>query len=91
MEITADLSEEWIDTGDGSGYYRLDFTFGPSGTYFTPNNLEVELKGKYVSDSTNVVMYDEYGEALPATRKGQSDRITFYIPHFSSYYYDGYY
>ena len=90
VEITADLEEEWVDTGGGTGYYRLTFTFGPSGAYFTPNELELELKGAYASDDTDVMMYDEIGEALPWTRNGQSDKITFYIPHFSEYSYDYY-
>ena len=88
VEITADLSEEWVDTGNGDGYYRLNFTFGPSGAYFTPNELEVEFRGKYVASSIEVAMYDENGELLDSRRHGNADKVTFYVPHFSSYYYD---
>ncbi len=90
VEITADLNSEWVSTGDGSGYYQLHFTFGPSGAYFTPDELEVELTGRYVSDNTNVMMYDEEGEVLQFSRNGNSNKITVYIPHFSCYYYEDY-
>ena len=90
VTITTDLVEQWIDTGNGTGYYKLDFTFGPSGCHFTPE-MKLHLKGKYVSDATEVQLFDENGEALPATRNTGADSITFYIPHFSNYYYEGYY
>ena len=90
VNITADLNEEWVDTGGGSGYYRLTFVFGPSGAYFTPDELEVKLQGKYVSGNTAVAMYSEDGEALESTSSGNWASITFYVPHFSSYSYDHY-
>ena len=90
VEITADVEEQWIDTGGGNGYYQLTFVFGPSGAYFTPRELELELRGKYVSGDTTVELYDENGEVLEFTTNGNGSRITYYILHFSSYYYDDY-
>jgi len=90
VTITVDLVEQWVDTGDGTGYYRLDFTFGPSGAYFTPSALRLELSGKYVSSDTAVTLLDEYGEALPSTSQGNENFLHYYIPHFSSYSYDMY-
>ena len=90
VTVTVDLTEEWIDTGDGNGYYQLNFTFGPSEAYFTPKELEVVLYGKYISDSTSVAMYDENGELLDSRRQSSSGKLIFYVPHFSSYYYDDY-
>jgi hypothetical protein len=86
---TVDLEEEWIDTGNGTGYYRLDFTFGPSGAHFEPP-LEIQLSGKYVSANNAVAMYDENGELLETTSNGNGSKITYFVPHFSSYYYDDY-
>lgn len=83
------LAEELVEQPDGSSYYRLEFTFWPSGAYFeTP--LEIQLRGKYVSESTDVQMYDEYGEVLESTSNGNGSVVTYYVPHFSSYYYDSY-
>ena len=90
VTITADLVEQWVDTGDGTGYYRLDFTFGPSGAYFTPSALRLELGGKYVSSDTAVTLLDEYGEVLPSTSQGNGNFLYYYIEHFSSYSYDFY-
>ena len=86
VEITADLEEEWVDTGDGNGYYQLTFEFGPSGAYFNPGLL-LTLTGKY-AENPEVQLYDENGEALPSERNDHANRATFRIPHLSSYYYD---
>ena len=83
------LQEEWIDTGDGSGYYQLHFTFGPDGAYFQ-EPLEIQMRGKYVSENNDVQMYDENGELLEFTSNGNGRVITYYLDHFSSYYYDDY-
>lgn len=91
VPITADLEEEWISTGGGTGYYRLRFTFGPVGAYFSPDELELTLKGKYAADNPDVTLFDENGEALESTTSGNSDKITFFISHLSSYIYDAYY
>ncbi len=88
VTITVDLVEQWVDTSGENGYYKLDFTFGPSGAYFTPGDFELEIGGKYVS--SEVTLLDEYGEALPSTSQGDGKFIFYYIPHFSSYYYDDY-
>ena len=90
VTITADLTEEWVAPVTGEGYYRLNFTFGPSGAFFTPDKLEVELIGDYNAGSTQTLMYDENGEALEASGTGNADKVTYYVPHFSSYYYDDY-
>ena len=90
VTITIDLVEQWVDTGDGTGHYCLDFTFGPSGAYFTPSALRLELGGKYVSSDTAVTLLDEYGEVLPSTSQGNGNFLYYYIPHFSSYSYDFY-
>ena len=83
------LEEDWIDTGNGSGYYQLHFTFGPSGAYFQ-QPLEIEMRGKYVSENNDVQMYDEFGELLESTSNGNGSVVTYYVDHFSSHYYDGY-
>lgn len=89
VNITVDTTEELIERDDGSTYWRLDFHFGPSSAYFDPP-LILKLKGKYVSQDTQVWLYDETGEALEGTRTDSADMIRFEIPHFSSYYYDDY-
>jgi hypothetical protein len=91
VTIWCDLKEELVDLGNGINFYRLTFTFGPSGAYFTPEALILTLSGKYASEDTKVSLYDENGEAVESNRQGSADTIKFYIPHFSSYYYDGYY
>ena len=48
------------------------------------------MRGKYVSERNEVQMYNEYGEILESTSNGNGSVITYYVPHFSSYYYDGY-
>jgi len=90
MTITVNLVEQWVDTGGQNGYYKLDFTFGPSGAYFTPRDLVLELSGKYAAKDANVKLYDKNGEELPSTVKGGGSHISYYIPHFSSYSYEEY-
>jgi len=68
------LQEDWVDTGDGSGYYQLHFTFGPSGAYFQ-EPLEIQMRGKYVSKNNEVQMYDEYGEILESTSNGMTTSL----------------
>ena len=89
VEITVEMSAEEIKT-KGKGYYRLEFTFGPSGAYFDPP-LELELSGKYANTPQNEIwLYDENGEVIEATVEENTKEIRFYIPHFSSYSYDEY-
>ena len=90
VTITADLEEEWVPAGGKEGYYRLTFTFGPAGAYFTPLELELQLGGRYVQSGADVKLYDANGEAIPYTVKGGGKHITYLISHFSSYYYDDY-
>ena len=90
VTIWAELEEELVEQGNGSSFYRLKFTFGPSGAYFDPP-LILTLSGKYAAEDTKISLYDENGEAIESSRQGSADVIKFYIPHFSSYYYDGYY
>ena len=89
IEITADLTEEWVDTGNGTGYYRLSFTFSPSGLYFSPP-LYLKIKGKWVADDTQFWLYDENGEELEGIRHNNGNQIIFEIDHFSCYYYESY-
>ena len=86
--ITVKTVEEWVTNPDGSSHRRLTFTFGPSGCYFT-TPFELELKQDYVTD--DCWLFDEKGESIPATRRGNGSILTFYIPHFSYYTYDQYY
>jgi hypothetical protein len=88
--VTTQLTEEWVEANDGTGYYRLDFTFGPSGAFFIPE-LKLKLKGKYTQTIPEVWLYDENGEALDArSENGKKGMLIFLIPHFSSYTYDFY-
>lgn len=89
VNITAELDETWIDLDNGDGYYRLDFTFGPSGAYFDPP-LELEFQGAYFTEVSDVTLYDEDGEQLPSDPHPGGNKMTYYIPHFSSYSYDHY-
>lgn len=89
VEITADMLEEWVQRDDGSGFWRLSFVFGPSGCFFEPP-LRLEFSGKYVSDITEVWLYDEIGEALESFNYASGKKIIFEIPHFSRYSYDMY-
>ncbi len=92
VTIACELTEELVLRDDGVLYYRLSFHFSPHGAYFTPNPLLLKIKGtKYVSPNTDVWLYDEAGEAVEGTRYNSADMIKFEIPHFSHYYYDGYY
>jgi len=51
----------------------------------------LEVSGKYANTpQSEIGLYDENGEAIEATVEGNTKEIRFYIPHFSSYYYDGY-
>ena len=90
VEITVEMVEEEIKEQNGASKYRLTFTFGPSGAYFDPP-LILGLTGRYATDLDTVYLVDEYGEAIESTIEDQGiSGIKFYIPHFSSYYYDGY-
>ncbi len=90
VKITAQMTEEWVQSSSG-GYYNLTFVFGPSGTYFDPNNpAELKLNGKYVNANFHLCLYDEDGEAIEGTLKVEDDKIIFET-HFSNYYYDHYY
>jgi len=92
VEITIDMTEILIQLPDGTSYYQLTFVFGPSGAYFDPNDpLKLTLNGKYASASTTVWLYNEMGELLEGKRTSGNGEMTFYIPHFSNYYYDRYY
>jgi hypothetical protein len=91
VEITTEMIEEFIEIGDGTSYYALNFIFGPSGTYFAENKpFKLRIVGKYVNTPCDVWLYDENGEALEGTRRDDADQIIFDIPHFSSYTYDHY-
>lgn len=87
--ITCELTEELVSGPDGD-YYKLSFEFGPSGAYFDPDPLILKIKGKWVTDDTEFWLSDENGEAIEGTRYDDADMIKFSIPHFSSYFYDGY-
>jgi len=90
VEITTEAFEQKITLTDGTSYYQLDFIFGPSSAFFTPDSLILTLKGKYVSNGVSVWLYDENGEAIDGRRKENKDMIQFEIDHFSNYYYDSY-
>ena len=90
VEITAEMTEELVTRPDGTSYYKLDFTFGPSGAFFYPDAFILKIKGKYVSADTEIWLYDEYGEELPGKRNDSAKLIKFDIPHFSRYSYDMY-
>ncbi len=90
VKITCHLIETLVERDDGSTYYHLTFVFGPHGAFFTPEPLWVKLKGKYFSDDTVILTYDENGEAVEGVRHRNGREIHFKIPHFSSYSYDHY-
>ena len=90
VTITAEVTASLVMDANGTSYYNLDFTFGPSGTYFEDRELELTITGKYASADTRVWLYDEYGEAIEGTRQDSADHIKFKIPHFSRYSYDLY-
>lgn len=88
VEVTIEVDEMLVRCEKGL-HYALVFTCGPSGAYFeTP--LKLEIKGKYVATGCHIWLYDEFGEALEAEVEERRHKITFYINHFSSYYYDDY-
>ncbi|MCH8295473.1 hypothetical protein IH992_30695 [Candidatus Poribacteria bacterium] len=68
--IEKGFQEDWIDTGDGSGYYKHHFTFDTSGDDFQ-ELLEIQMRGKYITENNEVQMYDEYGDILESTSKGK--------------------
>ena len=76
-----------VGLDNGEGYYRLDFTFGPSGAHFDPP-LELEFKGSYFTDISEVTLYGEDEEELPYDLHPGGNKMTYFIPHFSSYTYD---
>ena len=88
VNITVDMTEEWIDNADGTGYWQLDFHFGPSGAYFDPP-LKLKINGDYVNEG-NIWLYDENGELVEGKFKEEEEKLIFILYHFSSYYYDGY-
>ena len=79
VEITVDTVD--FENGD------LEFAFGPSGAHFTPS-LRLTISGPYLEE--DLTLLDENGEALEYTVSHSGNSMTFYIPHFSSYYYDDY-
>lgn len=79
VEITVEMFYIW----DGS----LLFVFGPSGAFFEPE-LELEIEGGYLIE--DMMLYGKDGEALEYTANKNGTKLRFYIPHFSSYYYDSY-
>ena len=87
--VTCELTEELV-SGPNGDYYKLNFEFGPSGAYFSPNPLVLKIKGKWVADDTEFWLNDENGEAIEGTRYDDADMIKFEIPHFSGYFYEGY-
>ncbi len=88
VNLTVEVIETLIQPPDGNSYYQLDFIFGPAGAFFTPE-WEVRIEGEdYVSAS--VWMYDEDGEALETYEHNSDEKLYFLVPHFSSYYYEGY-
>jgi hypothetical protein len=89
VRIEVEATKIHVNNGKDGRYYQLDFDFGPSGAHFDPP-LELVLTGKLVAGTTDVWLYDENGEALEAEAKGDMEKLTFYISHFSSYYYDDY-
>ncbi|MCZ6679862.1 MAG: hypothetical protein O7E52_21730 [Candidatus Poribacteria bacterium] len=80
VEITVEMIEV-----DGA----LVFTFGPSGAHFDPP-LQLVLSGDYLNDNDEMLLFNEYGEALEYESFFDGRVLTFKIPHFSSYYYDNY-
>ena len=80
VEIICDMFYGW----DGS----IWFVFGPSGTFFTPDELELTIKGGYLVN--DMLLIGEDGEFLEYTFNDHQTKLTFYIPHFSCYYYEDY-
>ena len=88
VEITVETTEDFVPCGSGSHYHFI-FTCGPNGTYFD-KPLELEIQGKYFETGCLVWLLNEDGEAIEGVREDRNDKVVFKIPHFSSYYYDGY-
>ena len=80
VEITVEMYYGW----DGS----IWFVFGPSGTFFTPDKLELTILGGYLEE--DMLLLGEDGEFLEYNINKKQQSLTFFIPHFSSYYYDNY-
>jgi len=89
VKITAQLEQAWVYKGNGDGYYRLDFTFQPSSAYFHPP-LELQLSGIYFTQVVDAMLYDEDVKPVASYPHPDGNKITYYIPHFSSYSYDHY-
>ena len=87
VNLTVDITETLIEPRDGDSYYQLDFEFGPSGAFFSPD-LEVRLEKAYYN--SEVWMYDEDGELLETYEHGSDGKLYFLVPHFSRYSYDFY-
>lgn len=81
VEITVEMI---ADEENGT----LLFTFGPSGAYFDPP-LKLALTGDYINH--DMLLFDENGEAVEYDSYFDGEVLIFEIPHFSHYYYDGYY
>ena len=88
VNLTVDVIETLVESADGSSYYQIEFEFGPSGAFFSPN-LEVRLEGVYYNNS-NVWMYDKDGQPLETYDHGSDGKLYFLVPHFSSYSFDEY-
>ncbi len=80
VEITVEMYYGW----DGS----IWFVFGPSGTFFTPDELELTISGGYIEE--DMILLDEEGEFLEYKADKKQQSLTFLIRHFSSYYYEQY-
>jgi hypothetical protein len=80
VEITVEMYYGW----DGS----IWFVFGPSGTFFTPNELELTIAGGYLEK--DMILLGEDGEFLEYKINKKQNSLTFFVPHFSNYYYEEY-
>jgi len=80
VEITVEMYYGW----DGS----IWFVFGPCGTFFTPDELELTISGGYLEE--DMLLLGEDGEFLEYNINKKQQSLTFFIPHFSAYYYDNY-
>ena len=80
VEITVDMYYGWDNS--------IWFVFGPSGTFFTPGELELAISGGYLED--NMLLLGEDGEFLEYKLDKKQIKLTFFVHHFSSYYYEQY-
>ncbi len=87
VNLTVEVIETYVKPKNSPWHYELDFIFGPSGAFFT-RELEVRLEKAFVE--SEVWMYDEAGEELETYEHGSNGKLYFLVPHFSSYYYEGY-